>query len=66
MQIKEKTFPKSINEHKVESDNIYIRRLFRIFKAQTTAEDENEESLIFKRYQSKVFESPKLSGLSIL
>ncbi len=51
MQIKEKTFPKSINEHAVESDNIYIRRLFRILKAQTTAEDENEESLIFKRYQ---------------
>ena len=54
-----------MNEHGVESDNIYVRRLFRILTAQTTAEVENQESLIFKRYQSKVFEQPKLSGKNI-
>ncbi len=54
-----------MNKYGVESDNIYVRRLFRTLQAQTTAEDENQESIIFKRYQSKVFEQPKLSGLNI-
>ena len=45
-----KNLPKFINEHEVESDNTYIRRLFATLKAQTTVEDENIESLISKRY----------------
>ena len=65
MQLKEKNLQKFISEHGVESDNIYFRRLFITLKAQTTAEEENQESLIFKRYQSKVFEQPKLSGKNI-